>query len=1032
MARCSFVQNRTDGLGGGIAAETSAAPRLTHCRFDGNVAAEGGGMFNGAGTAPVLAGCAFVGNAAIGFLTPLGPVGGAIYNSAANVTLTQCTLTANRADVGGAIRGVNGSLAVTNSIIWGNLGSAGPMSLTGVATGVTHSDVQGGFAGVGNVNADPRFLRAAGPGADGTAGTADDDGGDLRLATGSPAINAGNNAGVPAGLTTDLAGGPRVVGGTVDMGAHEGVGVAPAVLYVDARAGAGAHGGLNWANAFVSLQTALAAAVPGQTIRVAGGTYSPVAAGSTDRTVSFRLKNAVSLFGRYAGLGALDPDARNGLATILSGDIPGSDRTYNVVYVPPGVTAATVFDGFVVQNGRANGSTFRTINGGGMFIENASPTVSNCAFRMSLAAEAGGGVYVTGGAARFSRCDFTVNDARFGAAVYCTNSQGASAPGLTDCTFRFNEAEAVDSLGGAVYFEHTTASLTRCHFTDNIATLYGGAVFNDTSRPTITDCSFTDNTAARGGGIFSIRANAYPITRCTFTGNTAKNFGGGMANDQFSVPDLTDCTFTGNTAGEAGGGMWNQAESSPTLRRCTFDRNRADGTLPGTLWYGGAMFNGPATAPTLIDCVLTRNYAGFVGGGIYSQSASPALVRSTFTGNYCGGSGGGAADYRDSTATITDCVFVGNSGAQAGAVFINGAPGFLTNCTFVDNTGDLAGALRVGASTTRVTNCILWGRTVVSAPQIFAAAGATLIVAHSDVTGGFAGAGNIDLDPRFYRDPDPGLDAFWQTDDDDYGNLRLRADSPCVDAGDDGAILPSGAAVLTDVAGDPRAVDVPGVRDPAPVVDLGAYERQVAFTAAAAAYLYDAPRPSLKIAFAGDVSAATLAAGDLALFNRTTGQTVNVPAAALVSYDPVARAATWAFPTPLPDGNYRATVAPGSVVNLYGQGLSASYAFEFFVLAGDVNRDRAVGFVDLVALAQNYGAADTTFTRGDFNYDGRTDFEDLVVLAQRYNSTLPPAPSPAVVKGAAESAGERSRFSVTPVRHPAAAARPERPRPAGR
>jgi len=76
-------------------------------------------------------------------------------------------------------------------------------------------------------------VRHPDPGLDGTWGTADDDYGDLRLQLGSPAIDAGDNSAVPAGITTDLARLPRFMdisgvpdtgSGTppiVDMGAYE-------------------------------------------------------------------------------------------------------------------------------------------------------------------------------------------------------------------------------------------------------------------------------------------------------------------------------------------------------------------------------------------------------------------------------------------------------------------------------------------------------------------------------------------------------------------------------------------------------------------------------------------------------------------------------------------------------------------------------------------------------------------------------------------------------------------------------------------
>jgi hypothetical protein len=77
-----------------------------------------------------------------------------------------------------------------------------------------YSDYPGTRQGTGTItdahqlNVDPGFVNAPA--------------GDYRLATGSPLINAGDPAGPSAGASpTDLAGGPRVVGGQLDIGAYE-------------------------------------------------------------------------------------------------------------------------------------------------------------------------------------------------------------------------------------------------------------------------------------------------------------------------------------------------------------------------------------------------------------------------------------------------------------------------------------------------------------------------------------------------------------------------------------------------------------------------------------------------------------------------------------------------------------------------------------------------------------------------------------------------------------------------------------------
>ena len=66
----------------------------------------------------------------------------------------------------------------------------------------------------------------------------------------------------------------------------------------------------------------------------------------------------------------------------------------------------------------------------------------------------------------------------------------------------------------------------------------------------------------------------------------------------------------------------------------------------------------------------------------------------------------------------------------------------------------------------------------------------------------------------------------WGTADDDYGDLRLRYGSPVIDAGDNTA--PGMAGISTDLDGNPRFYDVPGIADTGvglpPVVDMGAYE----------------------------------------------------------------------------------------------------------------------------------------------------------------------------------------------------------------
>ena len=146
-------------------------------------------------------------------------------------------------------------------------------------------------------------------------------------------------------------------------------------VYVDDSA-TGLGNGTSWANAYTSLQAALSAAVAPEEIRVAQGTYKPTL--GTDRTVSFVLRNGVSIIGGYAGYGAPDPDARDvtRYASILSGDIgtvgDTSDNSYHVV-VGSGTDATAVLDGFTITAGNADGDVSHMNCGGGMYNSAGSP-----------------------------------------------------------------------------------------------------------------------------------------------------------------------------------------------------------------------------------------------------------------------------------------------------------------------------------------------------------------------------------------------------------------------------------------------------------------------------------------------------------------------------------------------------------------------------------------------------------------------------------------------------------------------------------
>jgi hypothetical protein len=161
------------------------------------------------------------------------------------------------------------------------------------------------------------------------------------------------------------------------------------------------------------------------------------------------------------------------------------------------------------------------------------------------------------------------------------------------------------------------------------------------------------------------------------------------------------------------------------------------------------------------------------------------------------------------------------------AVFANGTR--FVNCT-------IAQAASAASAIDSPWVPIVVENSIVRSDGLPAFTGVLPLVRYSDVSGGWPGDGNIDADPLFVRNPSAGPDGVWGTSDDDFGDLRLRAGSPCIDAGDNAALPPdhldldgdgdTTEPVPFDLAGLARVVrGLPGPGTA--VVDMGAYERQM-------------------------------------------------------------------------------------------------------------------------------------------------------------------------------------------------------------
>ena len=212
LTDCQFVANLADVEGGGVFAEPGSLT-IDRCVFDSNAAPVGGGLYmNTDGGSSLITNSLFLRNDA-------SSTGAGMFIRTPTEVIA-CTFVGNTS---GNITMVDSEASSSPSFVIGCIGwdNVGPLSVFGNGSPTTtHSLIQGGLAGAGNIDSNPLFVDA---GAD-----------DYRLQTGSPAIDAGDALALLSADPRDYAGNTRVVDDpatansgivvfkqAVDMGAYE-------------------------------------------------------------------------------------------------------------------------------------------------------------------------------------------------------------------------------------------------------------------------------------------------------------------------------------------------------------------------------------------------------------------------------------------------------------------------------------------------------------------------------------------------------------------------------------------------------------------------------------------------------------------------------------------------------------------------------------------------------------------------------------------------------------------------------------------
>ncbi len=418
-----------------------------------------------------------------------------------------------------------------------------------------------------------------------------------------------------------------------------------ALLALFGAAPAAVAGTLNVPSQYPTIQDAINAAVDGDVVKVANGTFT----------------ENINLLGKQITVSG------NGRGKSI---ILGS--TGSVVTMASGETASTVLTGFSIRVG--TGTSIGGLRyGGGVYIAGGSdPQVIDCAIGFNTA-DFGAGMFIDVGSDPLIQDCLIANNVTgskgLGGGVYIAGNPILDGNRITENT-------ATNGTGGGVYAVNTTTTFINNEFDKNHA-FYGGGLHVNGGVPTITDNLFEENT----------------VDRAPINGE-----GAGMAIVNGATPWVANNEIRLNKA-HSGAGVY-VYDAAPSIVTNLIHDNQASVNSSGSFGYGGGMSLGKGRGTIELNQIYFN--LGALGGGVSTRSSTTTLLCGNIIDHNDTGTGVGGGLYsKDSTPTLLANTIAANSASKGGGLYVIGksAPAIDTsiiyfnnassNKSFFDSTGKL-------------------------------------------------------------------------------------------------------------------------------------------------------------------------------------------------------------------------------------------------------------------------------------------------------------------------------------------------------